>query len=112
MPRSGEVAIALSLALAAIAAGYALYSDVGEGRTRSAAVEQRSWSTMPGGEPMRVANPFDSSEVFEFPAGTSEADAREAVAGFLIERAARRGVTLKTAANTPTNRGSSESPGI
>jgi hypothetical protein len=42
-------------------------------------------------EPLRVANPFDASEIFEFPAGTSEADAREAVAGFLIERATRRG---------------------
>lgn len=112
MPRSGEVAIALSLAFAAVAAGYALYSEVGQGRTPSAAVEQRNWAAMPVGEPLRVANPFDSSEVFEFPAGTSEVDAREAVAGFLIERAARRGVTVRTAANTPTGRGSSESPGI
>jgi hypothetical protein len=44
-------------------------------------------------EPLRVANPFDASEVFEFPAGTSEADAQDAIAGFLIERASRRGVT-------------------
>jgi hypothetical protein len=46
----------------------------------------------PSREPLRVANPFDSTEIFEFPAGTNEADAREAVAGFLIERAARRGI--------------------
>ncbi|MGH8239789.1 MAG: hypothetical protein ACREXP_22645 [Steroidobacteraceae bacterium] len=45
----------------------------------------------PIGEPLFVANPFDSTEVFEFPAGTSEADAHEAVAGFLLERATRRG---------------------
>jgi hypothetical protein len=44
------------------------------------------------GEPLRVANPFDSTEVFEFPAGTTEADAQEAIAGFLLERASRRGV--------------------
>jgi hypothetical protein len=43
-------------------------------------------------EPLRVANPFDATEVFEFPAGTTEADAQEAIAGFLIERATRRGV--------------------
>jgi hypothetical protein len=97
MPRFGEVAIALSLALAAIAAGYALY-DVGpaEPGARQAAVAQPQWSTMqtePGGEPLRVANPFDSTEVFEFPAGTSEADAHEAIVGFLLERATRRGVS-------------------
>jgi hypothetical protein len=96
MPRSGELAIALSLTLAAIAAGYALYSDVrpvdsGAGRSID---PPRQWSAMqtePVGEPLRVANPFDSSEVFEFPAGTTEADARDAVAGFLLERATRRG---------------------
>jgi hypothetical protein len=50
--------------------------------------------TEPVDELLRVANPFDASEVFEFPAGTSEADAREAVAGFLIERATRRRAVL------------------
>jgi hypothetical protein len=102
MPRPGEAAIALSLVFAAIAAGYGLYSyvrpvDAGRVSTSSAAAStaDREWSAMqtePAGEPLRVANPFDSTEVFEFPAGTSEADAREAVAGFLIERAARRGI--------------------
>ena len=38
-------------------------------------------------EPMRIKNPFDRTEVFEFPAGTSEADAREAVTKLLMERA-------------------------
>jgi hypothetical protein len=47
----------------------------------------------PVGAPVRVANPFDSSEIFEFPYGTSEADAREATEGFLMERAVSRGVT-------------------
>lgn len=36
------------------------------------------------------ANPFDRSEVFEFPPGTSESDARAAVAEFLIDRARGR----------------------
>lgn len=36
------------------------------------------------------ANPFDRSEVFEFPAGTSQAEARAAVAEFLIDRARGR----------------------
>ena len=98
MPRPGEVAIALSLAFAAIAAGYALYSEVGSAdapRASNATVVAELSSTQgaPLDEPLRVANPFDASEVFEFPAGTSEADAHEAVAGFLLERATRRGVT-------------------
>jgi hypothetical protein len=100
MPRPGEAAIALSLAFAAIAAGYALYSEVGSADAPRAATsssiaqqELASLQSAPLDEPVRVANPFDASEVFEFPAGTSEADAHEAVAGFLIERAARRGVT-------------------
>ena len=103
MPRTGEVTVALSLALAAIAAGYALYSYVAPvGAARLAgthvvqpSVSQQEWSTVqtaPVGEPVRVANPFDATEVFEFPAGTSEADAREAIAGFLIDRASRRAV--------------------
>jgi hypothetical protein len=102
MPRTGELTVALSLVMAAIAAGYALYSYLGPvdaARLASAPVAQSSvaqqeWSTVdtePLGDPLRVANPFDSSEVFEFPAGTSESDAHEAIAGFLIDRASRRG---------------------
>ena len=98
MPRPGEVAIALSLAFAAIAAGYALYSEIGSAdapRAATSSIAQQelpSLQSAPLDQPLRVANPFDASEVFEFPAGTSEADAHEAVAGFLIERATRRGV--------------------
>jgi hypothetical protein len=42
------------------------------------------------GEPVRFANPFDAGEVFEFPPGTSETEAREAVAEVLMERAMSR----------------------
>jgi hypothetical protein len=100
MPRSGDVAIALPLALAALAAGYALYSETGTPdaprASSSNVVAQQEFASIPSvpvDEPLRVANPFDASEIFEFPAGTSEADANEAISGFLIERAARRGVT-------------------
>jgi hypothetical protein len=41
--------------------------------------------------PMRFANPFDSSEIFEFPAGTSYVDARDQVAQQLLARARERG---------------------
>ena len=100
MPRSGDVAIALPLVLVAIATGYALYSEIGSSdaprtTTSSEKTQQQlsSVQTAQVEEPLRVANPFDASEVFEFPAGTSEADAQDAIAGFLIEHASRRGVT-------------------
>jgi hypothetical protein len=41
-------------------------------------------------KPVLFANPFDAREVFEFPAGTSEAEARDAVAAILMERAMER----------------------
>jgi hypothetical protein len=42
------------------------------------------------GASLRMANPFDSSEVFEFPPGTSRAEAREWVANLLLQRARDR----------------------
>ena len=44
----------------------------------------------PQGEPLRIKNAFDATEVFEFPAGTSESEAREAVAALLLDRARER----------------------
>jgi hypothetical protein len=45
---------------------------------------------------VRFVNPFDKKEVFEFPPGTSQADARDAVADLLAERARdRRGELSK-----------------
>jgi len=41
-------------------------------------------------DPVRFRNPFDHSEVFEFPPGTSQDDARQAVAEILWERARER----------------------
>ena len=46
----------------------------------------------PAAEPVRFKNPFDRSEVFEFPPGTSLAEARQAVAELLTERARDRHV--------------------
>jgi hypothetical protein len=41
----------------------------------------------PEGETVRFRNPFDRTEVFEFPPGTSTAEARAAVADLLAQRA-------------------------
>jgi len=46
--------------------------------------------------PMRFTNPFDASEVFEFPAGTTEDSARQSVAEVLLERARERRTQLHT----------------
>jgi hypothetical protein len=40
--------------------------------------------------PVRYRNPFDRSEVFEFPPGTTRAQAHDAVAALLLERARGR----------------------
>ena len=42
------------------------------------------------GPPVRVKNPFDAREVFEFPAGTTRAEARRRVAALLMQRAIDR----------------------
>jgi hypothetical protein len=41
------------------------------------------------------ANPFDDTEVFEFPPGTSEHEARDIVAGLLLKRAMDRQAQLR-----------------
>jgi hypothetical protein len=42
------------------------------------------------GPPVVFKNPFDATEVFEFPPGTSKAEARAAVADLLLQRATER----------------------
>lgn len=42
--------------------------------------------------PVRLANPFDATEIFEFPPGTSLKHARESMAEFLLGRARERHV--------------------
>jgi len=46
-------------------------------------------------EPVQFVNPFDKREVFEFPAGTSKAEARDAVAELLYERAQERQLSAR-----------------
>jgi len=41
-------------------------------------------------EPVTFTNPFDRTETFEFPSGTSETEARQLVAQLLMERARER----------------------
>jgi hypothetical protein len=62
----------------------------------------------PQGTPVRINNAFDATEVFEFPQGTSESEAREAVAELLLSRARDRraeGLALRRAGNLQPDRG-------
>jgi hypothetical protein len=49
----------------------------------------------PPSEPVHFTNPFDASEAFDFPAGTSREEARAAVAEMLLERARSRTTTAR-----------------
>jgi hypothetical protein len=49
---------------------------------------------------VKFVNPFDASEIFEFPAGTSTDEARDHVATFLMERARHRHATAPTDARS------------
>jgi hypothetical protein len=69
----------------------------------------------PAGEPVLYKNPFDRTEVFEFPPGTSQAEARDAVAKALMERAQGRPEVLnlkirKAHASARTHQSSSAIP--
>jgi len=62
----------------------------------------------PQGAPVRIKNPFDATEVFEFPHGTPESEAREAVVERLLNRARDRraeGLALRRAGHLQPDRG-------
>ena len=93
-----RVALALSVAVAAVLMGCVVYLSSRPERPahramatvpRTAAPVARPPST-PASEPVRFPNPFDDTEVFEFPPGTSQTEAREAVADLLMKRARDR----------------------
>ena len=45
---------------------------------------------LPPPEPVVLVNPFDATETFTFPPGTSKADARDQMAAMLLQRATER----------------------
>ena len=56
----------------------------------------------PRGPAVQVINPFDATEVFEFPAETTKSEARNAIAELLLQRAGerrRQGINLRRASN-------------
>jgi hypothetical protein len=96
---------ALGIAAAVIALGSAAHRPTVQSPSASPVAVLKSTSSVapaappaaaPAGLPVRFKNPFDASEVFEFPPGTSRADARQWVANVLMERARDRHPQLKS----------------
>lgn len=86
--------LALSFVLLAGAVGVAYLATAPGDRTEQSVRLPQSQlpaaAPASAGEPVRFTNPFDAKEVFEFPAGTSNAEARDAVAEILMQRAMER----------------------
>jgi hypothetical protein len=51
--------------------------------------------------PVRFSNPFDASEAFEFPPGTTDEQARRSVAAMLLQRARDRQIADAVKSNSP-----------
>jgi hypothetical protein len=60
---------------------------------------------------VKFANPFDQNEVFEFPAGTTRAEARDAVAEILMQRARERQGTVSDRTRSRARRPGRSAPG-
>jgi len=56
----------------------------------------------PAPEPVVLVNPFDATEKFTFPPGTSKADARDQMAAMLLQRAVERGANRPRARKLAT----------
>jgi hypothetical protein len=67
----------------------------------SAELPQPASTPVQTAPPLRFRNPFDRSEVFEFPAGTTRVEARAAVAEILLERARERRIPQRPAKKPP-----------
>jgi hypothetical protein len=98
-----RIAGLLSIAAAVIALGSAAHRAIDRNSPAPAIAIKASGSAAPAApqptesdsQPVRFKNPFDRSEVFEFPPGTSDAEARQSVANLLLQRAHERQSQLR-----------------
>jgi hypothetical protein len=97
--RRARVALALGISAASVLLGGIAYMATTRARpvdvrantvARSAAPEAPQAPAPADNAPVRFTNPFDATEVFEFPPGTSAIEARHAVADLLLQRARGR----------------------
>src|SRR5882724_2678487 len=82
-----SVATVLSGGIAYLATTPALPIYVGANAVIRPAAPETTAPLSVDSAPVRFTNPFDATEVFEFPSGTSETEARQAVADLLLQRA-------------------------
>jgi hypothetical protein len=97
--------LVLPASLLGMAIGVAL--GIAADRIDTVRTETPPGATLPAESPeppVRFRNPFDASEVFEFPPGTSDDNARESVAAMLLQRARDRQATQE-AKNSQRARG-------
>lgn len=98
LQNGARVALLLVGVLVLVSAGYGLnawykatpsLADTFEQKTTLHELLSKTGSPAEG-EPVRLTNPFDAKEVFEFSPGTTQDAAREAVAEILLKRAIAR----------------------
>lgn len=95
-PRKLVLSLALTVSAVAVAVTYAISSSGGASQSiatssqQIAQIDEPAPQSLADSQPVRFVNPFDAGEVFEFPAGTTQAQARDAVAEVLMERAISR----------------------
>jgi hypothetical protein len=87
-------------AVISVAVGSLIYRPASPSGSEQRHTDQAAAATQPAqptpelvvqqSTPVRLKNPFDASEVFEFPAGTSRSQARQLVQAMLLERARER----------------------
>ncbi len=88
-----SLSIAAVLGISAAAVAFWPVEQRAKVATPSVVRTQATQEPLPSA-PTRFTNPFDASEVFVFPPGTSEDDARASVAEILLERARKRRAQL------------------
>lgn len=97
--RTARIDFACNVTFAMAAAGIAAFLWPASDRhppapviTRTLALEVATPAgpAEPQGAPVRIRNEFDATEAFEFPHGTTESEAREAVRELLLSRARDR----------------------
>ena len=96
-PAGARIALSLVGALILVSAGYGLIAWYKATPSLADTFEQKtslrellSEASPAETEPVRLTNPFDAKEVFEFSPGTTQDAAREAVADILMKRAMSR----------------------
>ena len=91
----GWRAIILQIAVATLASGAIAYVATNPQQLARTAAASPAHAVVPKTsaqpplqtEPVTFTNPFDATEVFQFPSGTSETEARQSVAELLMQRA-------------------------